>query len=80
MTINQLYLYFICEQFLFILFNVLHKLAVSGEEPFLLFCFLQEIVSKFAKTPEPEFPGHVILEQYQAQVSHCPIYFKKSKF
>ena len=29
---------------------------------------LQEIISKFAKVPEPEFPGHVILEQYQAQV------------
>jgi hypothetical protein len=23
---------------------------------------------KFAKVPEPEFPGHVLLEQYQAQV------------
>ena len=30
--------------------------------------YLQEIISKFAKVPEPEFPGHVILEQYQAQV------------
>ncbi|KAK2175422.1 hypothetical protein NP493_734g02011 [Ridgeia piscesae] len=29
---------------------------------------LQEIITKFAKVPEPEFPGHVILEQYQAQV------------
>ncbi len=29
---------------------------------------LQEIINKFAKVPEPEFPGHVILEQYQAQV------------
>ncbi|XP_035216852.1 HEAT repeat-containing protein 5B-like isoform X2 [Stegodyphus dumicola] len=29
---------------------------------------LQMIISKFAKVPEPEFPGHVILEQYQAQV------------
>lgn len=26
------------------------------------------IISKFSKVPEPEFPGHVILEQYQAQV------------
>lgn len=26
------------------------------------------IISKFSKIPEPEFPGHVILEQYQAQV------------
>ena len=23
---------------------------------------------RFCKVPEPEFPGHVILEQYQAQV------------
>ncbi|XP_074651872.1 HEAT repeat-containing protein 5B-like [Tubulanus polymorphus] len=29
---------------------------------------LQDIVSRFATVPEPEFPGHVILEQYQAQV------------
>ncbi|XP_022329177.2 HEAT repeat-containing protein 5B-like isoform X3 [Crassostrea virginica] len=30
---------------------------------------LQDIITKFATVPEPEFPGHVILEQYQAQVS-----------
>ncbi|CAH0562547.1 unnamed protein product [Brassicogethes aeneus] len=29
---------------------------------------LQEIIDKFAKVPEPEFPGHLLLEQYQAQV------------
>ncbi|XP_042908893.1 HEAT repeat-containing protein 5B [Parasteatoda tepidariorum] len=29
---------------------------------------LEIIISKFSKVPEPEFPGHVILEQYQAQV------------
>ncbi|XP_023347268.1 HEAT repeat-containing protein 5B [Eurytemora carolleeae] len=29
---------------------------------------LRVVVEKFAETPEPEFPGHVILEQYQAQV------------
>ncbi|NXE59375.1 HTR5A protein, partial [Calcarius ornatus] len=29
---------------------------------------LQIIVRKFAAVPEPEFPGHVILEQYQANV------------
>ncbi|NXO82773.1 HTR5A protein, partial [Sitta europaea] len=29
---------------------------------------LQIIVRKFATVPEPEFPGHVILEQYQANV------------
>ncbi len=28
----------------------------------------QTIIAKFGETPEPEFPGHVILEQYQAQV------------
>lgn len=30
---------------------------------------LQDVITKFAKVPEPEFPGHVILEQFQAQVS-----------
>ena len=30
---------------------------------------LHLIIDKFASSPEPEFPGHVILEQYQAQVS-----------
>ncbi|CAN7999924.1 unnamed protein product [Ixodes hexagonus] len=29
---------------------------------------LQLIIDKFSQVPEPEFPGHVILEQYQAQV------------
>ena len=29
---------------------------------------LQNIISKFAKVTEPEFPGHVLLEQFQAQV------------
>ncbi|KAK7506949.1 hypothetical protein BaRGS_00001800 [Batillaria attramentaria] len=29
---------------------------------------LEEIIRRFAKVPEPEFPGCVILEQYQAQV------------
>ena len=29
---------------------------------------LQELIARFAKVPEPEFPGHVLLEQYQAQV------------
>lgn len=31
---------------------------------------LEDIIKKFASVPEPEFPGHVILEQYQANVSH----------
>lgn len=30
---------------------------------------LEDIIKKFAHVPEPEFPGHVILEQYQANVS-----------
>ncbi|XP_033734296.1 HEAT repeat-containing protein 5B-like isoform X1 [Pecten maximus] len=30
---------------------------------------LQDVITRFAAVPEPEFPGHVILEQYQAQVS-----------
>ncbi|KAG5899474.1 hypothetical protein JTB14_015325 [Gonioctena quinquepunctata] len=29
---------------------------------------LQDIIEKFAKVPEPEFPGHLLLEQFQAQV------------
>ncbi|XP_043914483.1 HEAT repeat-containing protein 5B isoform X2 [Protopterus annectens] len=29
---------------------------------------LEDIIRKFAAIPEPEFPGHVILEQYQANV------------
>lgn len=29
---------------------------------------LQEIIYKFAHVPEPEFPGHLLLEQFQAQV------------
>ena len=26
------------------------------------------MIDQFGQTAEPEFPGHVILEQYQAQV------------
>uniref|UniRef100_A0A914GR10 HEAT repeat-containing protein 5B n=1 Tax=Globodera rostochiensis TaxID=31243 RepID=A0A914GR10_GLORO len=29
---------------------------------------IQKIITKFAKVAEPEFPGHVLLEQYQAQI------------
>lgn len=36
---------------------------------------LEDIIKKFASVPEPEFPGHVILEQYQANVRHS-IYLK----
>lgn len=36
---------------------------------------LQEIIDKFAKVPEPEFPGHLLLEQFQAQVSLNSLHF-----
>ena len=36
---------------------------------------LEVIIEKFGETPEPEFPGHVILEQYQAQVQMIGEYF-----
>lgn len=36
---------------------------------------LEDIIKKFASVPEPEFPGHVILEQYQANVSQEHIKF-----
>ena len=29
---------------------------------------MQVVIDKFSSIPEPEFPCHVILEQYQAQV------------
>ena len=35
---------------------------------YTMFLWLQDIITKFCSVPEPEFPGHVILEQYQAQV------------
>nr|XP_018910490.1 PREDICTED: HEAT repeat-containing protein 5A-like [Bemisia tabaci] len=30
---------------------------------------LYDVITKFAKVPEPEFPGHLLLEQFQAQVT-----------
>ncbi|KFQ33845.1 HEAT repeat-containing protein 5A, partial [Merops nubicus] len=39
------------------------ELRLSGLQTLLT------VVRKFAAVPEPEFPGHVILEQYQANVS-----------
>lgn len=39
------------------------RLRLSGLQMLLI------LVQKFAAVPEPEFPGHVILEQYQANVS-----------
>lgn len=38
-------------------------LRISGLQMLLI------IIRKFASLPEPEFPGHVLLEQYQANVS-----------
>lgn len=38
------------------------QLRISGLQMLLV------LVRKFASVPEPEFPGHVILEQYQANV------------
>lgn len=40
---------------------------------------LEDIIKKFASVPEPEFPGHVILEQYQANVSQKHIRFHAAK-
>lgn len=44
--------------------------ATSDSDPLRLegLKTLQDIIEKFAKVPEPEFPGHLLLEQYQAQV------------
>lgn len=46
--------------------------ATSDSDPLRLegLKTLQDIIEKFAKVPEPEFPGHLLLEQYQAQVSY----------
>ncbi|XP_066200248.1 HEAT repeat-containing protein 5A isoform X2 [Saccopteryx leptura] len=38
------------------------QLRLSGLEALLI------VIQRFATVPEPEFPGHVILEQYQANV------------
>nr|XP_022914802.1 HEAT repeat-containing protein 5B isoform X2 [Onthophagus taurus] len=44
--------------------------ATSDSDPLRLegLKTLQEVIEKFAKVPEPEFPGHLLLEQFQAQV------------
>lgn len=46
--------------------------ATSDSDPLRLegLKTLQEIIDKFARVPEPEFPGHLLLEQFQAQVKH----------
>lgn len=38
---------------------------------------LQEIIDKFSGIPEPEFPEHFLLEQFQAQVRCFTYYFDK---
>ncbi|XP_066155601.1 HEAT repeat-containing protein 5B isoform X1 [Euwallacea fornicatus] len=45
--------------------------ATSDSDPLRLagLKMLREIIDKFATEPEPEFPGHLLLEQFQAQVS-----------
>ncbi|XP_060805849.1 HEAT repeat-containing protein 5B [Amyelois transitella] len=45
--------------------------AATGESDALRLCglrSLQQLVRVFARAPEPDFPGHLLLEQYQAQV------------
>lgn len=44
--------------------------ATSDSDPLRLegLKTLQEVIEKFAQVPEPEFPGHLLLEQFQAQV------------
>lgn len=44
--------------------------ATSDSDPLRLegLRTLQDVIDKFARVPEPEFPGHLLLEQYQAQV------------
>lgn len=44
--------------------------ATSDSDPLRLagLKLLQEVIDKFAHVPEPEFPGHLLLEQFQAQV------------
>jgi len=44
--------------------------ATSDSDPLRLegLLTMQAVIDQFGETAEPEFPGHVILEQYQAQV------------
>lgn len=46
--------------------------GATGESDALRLCglrTLQMIIQQYARAPEPDFPGHLLLEQYQAQVS-----------
>ncbi|CAH2095245.1 unnamed protein product [Euphydryas editha] len=45
--------------------------GATGESDALRLCglrTLQMIVQRYARAPEPDFPGHLLMEQYQAQV------------
>ncbi|XP_075228223.1 HEAT repeat-containing protein 5B isoform X2 [Lycorma delicatula] len=44
--------------------------ATSDSDPLRLegLKTLHEVIDKFCRVPEPEFPGHLLLEQFQAQV------------
>lgn len=35
---------------------------------FYVLHYFQDVVNMFASVPDPDYPGHVILEQFQAQV------------
>ena len=52
------------------LVGVAFKAGTSDSDPLRLegLRTLEVIIEKFGEAPEPELPGHVILEQYQAQV------------
>ncbi|KAH9644033.1 hypothetical protein HF086_004294 [Spodoptera exigua] len=48
--------------------------GATGESDALRLCglkTLQMIIQQFARAPEPDFPGHLLLEQYQAQSEKC---------
>ncbi|XP_038207132.1 HEAT repeat-containing protein 5B isoform X1 [Zerene cesonia] len=45
--------------------------GATGESDALRLCglkTLQMIIQQYARAPEPDFPGHLLMEQYQAQV------------
>ena len=53
------------------LIRVAFMAATSDSDPLRLegLRTLEVVIERFGETQDPEFPGHVILEQYQAQVS-----------
>ncbi|CAH0731953.1 unnamed protein product, partial [Brenthis ino] len=45
--------------------------GATGESDALRLCglrTLQRVITQYARAPEPDFPGHLLMEQYQAQV------------